>query len=233
MLTLSALILVFSVHRLHATHVSDLTKDPETFYLSYGKNGSTCFKEDPCHSLDKALKSDFSRFVKTIALDTATLYDVCPFDSKNFASGSIALMDGSLFGSGCIIVRGTPSKTMTLTIYLLEIGSTRRTETAGKVPYIFCVEQYGIIDADSIFIRPIDNPYRLLKTFTLNGRCAIWNGKNAVFYSKRGDLQVTRLVNTDETLGDFHLENPVLLAWVGMSCLSCPTGQPKRGGQFG
>ncbi|KAK2954654.1 hypothetical protein BLNAU_10309 [Blattamonas nauphoetae] len=211
MLTLPAMILVLSVHLLHATHVSDLTTKPETFYLSYGKNGTNCFEEDPCHSLDKALKSEYSRFVTTISVATATLYDVCTFDSKHFAEGSVTLTGTALYGTGCIVVRGNPSKTMALTVTLAYIGSTRKTKTAGKVPYIFCVEQYGILNvANTINIHPIDNPYRPMKTFTFKGKCTNWNGKNAAFYSKRGKLTVSGLVNYDETLGDYHLENPVL-----------------------
>ncbi|KAK2944552.1 hypothetical protein BLNAU_20506 [Blattamonas nauphoetae] len=212
MFTLPAMILIISVHLLHATHVSDLTKTPSEFSLSFGQNGTTCFKEDPCHSLDKALKSEYSRFVTTIGVATATLYDVCTFDSKHFTKGSVTLTGTSLYGTGCIVVRGNPSKTMTLTVSLSNIGSTRKTKTAGKVPYIFCAEQYGVLDVSSIVIRPIDNPFRPAKTFTFNGKCTNWNGKNAAFYSKRGTiiLATSYLNNFDETLGDFHLENPVL-----------------------
>ncbi|KAK2945570.1 hypothetical protein BLNAU_19527 [Blattamonas nauphoetae] len=215
MLTLPAMIIVLSVQLLHATHVSDLTTEPDKFYLSFGQNGTNCFQEDPCHSLDKALKSEYSRFVTTIEVTTATLYDVCAFDSKHFQTGSVSLSGTGghgtgLFGSGCIVVRGNPSKAMKLEIGPLTIGSTRKTKTAGKVPYIFCVEQYGHLKVSSIAIRPIDNPFRHAKTFTFKGKCTDWNGKNAVFYSKRGELEVTFFDNMDESLGDFHLENPVL-----------------------
>ncbi|KAK2945552.1 hypothetical protein BLNAU_19509 [Blattamonas nauphoetae] len=215
MLTLPALIIVLSVHLLHATHVSDLTTEPEKFYLSFGQNGTNCFKEDPCHSLDKALKSEYSRFVSTIEVTTATLYDVCAFDSKHFQTGSVSMSsiigpENGLYGSGCIVIRGNPSKTMKLEIEYVLIGSTRKTKTAGKVPYIFCVEQYGHLKVSYVDIVPIDNPFRPAKTFTFKGKCTDWNGKNAAFYSKRGELEVTTINNMDETLGDFHLENPVL-----------------------